>query len=87
MPILDLQDVADDTVGGLALDEVLPGHLEVKCIRHPKLIDVVLVQWTPIGLTHLVPTDGIGNHFNDTTHIKSVSCSIGDGFVGEYVEI
>lgn len=29
VPIFDLQDVADDTIGSLALDEILPGHLEV----------------------------------------------------------
>ena len=87
MPVLDLQHVADNTIGCLTFDEVLPGNLEVDLIRKPEFVDEILVQWTPVGLPHLVPGDSVWDDLDNTSNVQHLACAVWNRFIGKYSQI
>jgi hypothetical protein len=87
MAVFYLKYVADHTVCGLALDEVLSRDLIVDCVRQSEFVDEVFVERAPVSFAHLVTADGVGDDFNDASHIEHLAGTVRDSLIRKHIEV
>ena len=66
VPVLELQQVGDDAVGGHALDEVVPSLLETDRVFAPILRCEVVVETVDRFSAEHIAGNGVGQHVDDT---------------------